>query len=154
MKFPEGYTPTIYFKRAAHNIILPCYSHISDSGMDVRAYLPEQPTRVLLCKGETMTIPTGISAVIPKGFEIQVRPRSSLSKRGILTHFGTVDNGYTGEIKIILSNLGEDDFIIKNGDRIAQFVISPVFSAAIHAMVGEMPNTDRGAGGFGSTGVE
>jgi dUTP pyrophosphatase len=103
-------------------------------------------------------IPTGLHFQIPIGFELQVRPRSGLAlKNGItvLNTPGTVDSGYRGEVKVILFNTGEESFTIKNGDRIAQGVISPVQTRKTtnFIRVNALDNSDRGAGGFGSTGI-
>ena len=100
-------------------------------------------------------IPTGLSFAIPEGYEIQVRPRSGLAaKNGItvLNTPGTIDSDYRGEVKVILINLGKDDFIVNNGDRIAQLIVSPV-TQGVFEQTSELDSTERGAGGFGSTGV-
>ena len=99
-------------------------------------------------------VPTGLSIAIDQNLEIQIRPRSGLAAKNNITVLntpGTIDSDYRGEIKVILINLGNDDFVIKNGDRIAQMVISPVIKTEFE-IVDELPNTLRGLGGFGSTG--
>jgi len=131
---------------------LPRYETIHASGMDVRATLDEAMT---IAPGARAMIPTGITMEIPPGFEIQVRPRSGLAaKQGVtvLNTPGTVDADYRGEVKIIVINLGETPVEVRDQDRIAQFVLCPVVQADIE-VVSELGSTDRGAGGFGSTGV-
>lgn len=130
---------------------IPSYQTQGAAGADVCAFLKEDIT---LKKGERKAVPTGIKAAVPEGFEIQVRPRSGLAlKNGItvLNAPGTVDSDYRGEIKVILINLGDDDFVIKNGDRIAQIVVSPV-TQGIFEQVSFLTETERGEKGFGSTG--
>ncbi len=130
---------------------LPAYQSEGASGFDVRAQL-NQPLN--LKKGERAMIPTGLSFEIPIGFEIQARPRSGwAAKQGltVLNTPGTIDADYRGEVKIILINLGQEDVMIQDQDRCAQLVIAPVILAHFE-LVDELSNTDRGAGGFGSTG--
>jgi dUTP pyrophosphatase len=130
---------------------LPQYQSELASGFDVRAQL-DQP--LTLKKGERALIPTGLSFEIPAGYEIQARPRSGLAiKHGIslVNTPGTIDADYRGEVKIILINLGQEDFLIQDQDRVAQLVIAPVFQADFQ-LVEELGETHRGAGGFGSTG--
>ena len=103
---------------------------------------------------ERAAIPTGLSFAIPSGYEMQVRPRSGLAlKNGVtcLNTPGTIDSDYRGEVKVILINLGSEAFTVRNGERIAQLVIKPVVSADF-AVVASLSQTERGAGGFGSTG--
>lgn len=122
------------------------------SGMDLFASLEEDLT---LHPGERRMIPTGISLALPEGYEGQIRPRSGLAtQKGItvLNTPGTIDSDYRGEIKVLLINLGSEPYTIKNGDRIAQMVISPV-SRAILIEVQELPPTKRQEGGFGHTGI-
>lgn len=131
---------------------LPAYQSELASGFDVRAQLPET---FILKKGARALIPTGLSFEIPAGFEIQARPRSGLAaKHGIslVNTPGTIDADYRGEVKIILINLGDEDFPIKDQDRIAQLVLCPVVQAAFE-VVDDLSDSKRGAGGFGSTGV-
>lgn len=130
---------------------LPKYESIFASGFDVRAQLAEPLT---LRPGERAMVPTGLSFEIPPGFEIQARPRSGLAaKKGIslVNTPGTIDADYRGEVKIILINLGQEDFVIADQERIAQLVICPVFQADF-VEVSSLTETQRGAGGFGSTG--
>ncbi len=132
--------------------VLPAYQTIGSAGADVCALL-DAP--VCLKPGMRQMIPTGLRFEIPLGFEIQMRPRSGLAlKNGItcVNSPGTIDSDYRGEVKVILINLGQEDFIINNGDRIGQVVLAPVFQANF-TIVDELSDTSRGAGGFGSTGV-
>jgi dUTP pyrophosphatase len=110
---------------------------------------------VVLKASETTIIPTGFSIAVPQGYEAQIRPRSGLAlKHGIIVTNspGTIDSDYRGEVRIILSNISKEDFIIKRGDRIAQMVISPVMTIEWEE-TDELPATGRGEGGFGHTGV-
>ena len=136
----------------ADGAILPEYKTDGASGCDAHAFVKEP---VELLPGDIKLIPTGLACAIPEGFEIQVRPRSGLAaKNGItcLNTPGTIDSDYRGEIKVILINLGKEAFIVKNGDRIAQFVVAPVVRG-IFKTVKSLDETLRGSGGFGSTGV-
>jgi len=131
------------------------YKYLDDSGMDLRANLESSLT---LKPSERILVPTGIHFELPESMEIQVRPRSGLAiKNGItvLNTPGTVDRGYSGEIKVILINLGKKSFKINHGDRIAQAVISPVISGRWSKLikVDSLNDSDRGDGGFGSTGI-
>ncbi|MEP0313050.1 MAG: dUTP diphosphatase [Hyphomonas sp.] len=132
---------------------LPAYETIGSAGMDVRAAVSQEDP-ILLQAGERAMIPTGLSVAIPQGYEIQVRPRSGLAAKHGLTCLntpGTIDSDYRGEIKVILVNLGQDAFTIQRGERIAQLVLAPVTQLAWEE-VDALDETDRGAGGFGSTG--
>ena len=133
---------------------LPSYETAEAAGMDLRAAVPEDAP-LTLKPGERELVPTGFAMAIPLGFEVQIRPRSGLALKhgiGLVNAPGTVDSDYRGEIKIILINLGQEDFEISRGMRIAQMIIAPVLQVAIEP-VGSLDNTRRGAGGFGSTGV-
>ena len=133
---------------------LPSYETAEAAGMDLRAAVPEDAP-LTLKPGERQLVPTGFAMAIPLGFEVQIRPRSGLALKhgiGLVNAPGTVDSDYRGEIKIILINLGQEDFEISRGMRIAQMIIAPVLQVAIEP-VGSLNNTTRGAGGFGSTGV-
>lgn len=141
---------TVKFRKINPSAILPSYAHPGDAGMD-------------LCSVEELVIPsggramvhTGLSMMLPLGYEAQVRPRSGLAlKRGVtvLNSPGTIDEGYRGEICVILANFGEEPFAIGKGDRIAQMVIAPCTRAEI-VQVDALDDTERGVGGFGSTGV-
>ena len=147
--------PTIAVTRLAHNadLPLPAYETAGSAGMDLRAAVA-QDAPVTLKPGQRDMIPTGLAIALPPGFEAQVRPRSGLAaKNGVtcLNSPGTVDSDYRGEVKVILVNLGKEDFVIRRGDRIAQMVIAPVTQAA-WLEVRSLDGTARGAGGFGSTG--
>ncbi|KIA76099.1 dUTP diphosphatase [Parachlamydia acanthamoebae] len=131
---------------------LPAYGSIDAAGADVRAYLKED---VILSPGSSARIPTGIYFEIPQGFEIQVRPRSGLAANHQITVLntpGTIDADYRGELQIILINHGKESFIVTNGMRIAQIVLSPVVQA-IFAFKEQLAETVRGTGGFGHTGL-
>jgi len=135
----------------------PSYQKEGDSGFDFMANLPQDST-IVVEPLKRVLVPTGLHFQIPIGFELQVRPRSGLAlKNGItvLNTPGTVDSGYRGEVMVILFNTGEEPFTIKNGDRIAQGVISPVQTRKTtkFARVNTLDTSDRGAGGFGSTGI-
>jgi dUTP pyrophosphatase len=135
---------------------LPQYSKIGDSGIDVRANLPNGPVQII--SGERLLIDTGLSVAIPEGYEIQVRPRSGLAyKEGItvLNTPGTIDSNYRGNIGVILMNHNNniEPFVVKHGDRIAQLVLTPV-NGIIWNIVKSLEDTNRGEDGFGSTGVK
>lgn len=125
---------------------IPKYAHDGDSGMDIASC-----EGVVIPPNYHVKIDTGIRAEIPEGYELQVRPRSGLSSRGIVAMFGTVDCGYRGEIGVTLYNFTAEPYTVSVGDRIAQLVLAPVIRAEIEqGMV--FNNTSRGANGFGSTG--
>ena len=147
--------PTVPILRLPHGegLPLPAYETGQAAGMDLRAAVPEDEPFVLR-PGSRHPIPTGLAFALPPGFEGQVRPRSGLAvKHGVtcLNTPGTVDADYRGEVKVILINLGEEDFVIRRGERIAQLVIAPVVQA-VWSEVTSLDETARGAGGFGSTG--
>lgn len=144
----------IYIKRLKkdHPVSLPQYMTEGSSGMDLFASLAREVT---LVPGERKLIPAGISVAIPEGFEGQVRPRSGLAIQkgiGIVNGPGTIDADYRGEIGVLLINFGKEPFTIRNGDRIAQMVISPVTRVALEE-VDDLPPTHRQGGGFGHTGI-
>lgn len=147
--------PVIEVVRLTHaeGLPLPAYETAHAAGMDLRAAVPEDAPFDLR-PGERAAVPTGLTMAIPPGFEGQVRPRSGLALRAGVTCLntpGTIDADYRGEVKVILVNLGEADFTIRRGDRIAQLVIAPVTSATWNE-VQTLDATARGEGGFGSTG--
>jgi dUTP pyrophosphatase len=149
-------SPEIKIMQLAHavGLPLPAYETEEAAGMDMRAAVPEDEPLVLRPGARTM-VPTGLCIALPKGFEAQVRPRSGLAaKHGItcLNSPGTVDSDYRGELKVVLINLGAEDFTIRRGERIAQMVIAPVVQAH-WSQVKSLDETARGTGGFGSTGV-
>lgn len=145
---------TVHFKKLEHgmDLDLPEYESAQAAGMDLRAAL----TKPLVLKpGERALVPTGIQMALPQGYEAQIRPRSGLAyKHGItmLNTPGTIDSDYRGEVKVLAINHGTESYTINHGDRIAQMVISPVLHAKIRELK-SLPGTDRGEGGFGSTGV-
>ncbi|MCX8109709.1 MAG: dUTP diphosphatase [Syntrophorhabdaceae bacterium] len=131
---------------------LPLYGTELSSGMDLFAFVNEP---VILRPMERALIPTGIYMGIPEGYEAEIRPRSGLAfKFGItvLNTPGTIDSDYRGEIKVLLINLGNEPFVVNNGDRIAQIIFKSIVRANLH-VVASLPETSRGQGGFGSTGI-
>ena len=144
----------IYIKRIKkdHPGSLPQYMTEGSSGMDLFASLEKEVT---LGPGERRLVPTGISVAIPEGFEGQIRPRSGLAIQkgiGIVNGPGTIDSDYRGEIGVLLINFGKESFTIRNGERIAQIVISRVFRSIL-VEVDDLPPTQRQGGGFGHTGI-
>ena len=140
---------TLKFKRIHPDAVLPAYAHPSDAGMDIRSVAD----MTIPARGRAL-VPTGLVVLLPPLYEAQVRPRSGLAlKHGItvLNTPGTIDSGYRGEIGVILFNSSDVDFQVKKGDRVAQVVIAPVTQPVIEEAQ-EIDETDRGAGGFGSTG--
>lgn len=133
---------------------LPAYETPESAGMDVRAYLPDGS--ITLHPLERALIPTGLRIELPRGYECQIRPRSGLALRNgitILNTPGTVDADYRGEIHVVLINLGKEDFIINDGERICQMVIKQ-FSHVTWTQVERLDETKRGDSGFGSTGLQ
>ncbi len=146
--------PTLNLVRLPHGegLDLPSYETAGAAGMDIRAAVSDPMT---LAPGARALVPTGFIFEIPQGFEVQVRPRSGLAfKHGVtcLNTPGTIDSDYRGEVKVLLINLGEADFIIERGMRVAQLVVAPVVQAKVREAE-TTSETTRGAGGFGSTGV-
>lgn len=134
----------------------PEFKTTGAAGMDIRANLPSGP--IILAPGEFEAIPTGIHMKVPENYEIQVRPRSGLAFRHgitVLNTPGTIDSDYTGEIKVILINHGKEEFDIVHGDRIAQLVINNIMGKDLikTVPVDKFEETERGTGGFGSTGT-
>lgn len=146
--------PVLIFKKISeefNDIPLPHYATEGSAGMDIRAAVENN---IILKAGKIILVPTNLSVEIPSGYEIQVRPRSGLAAKngiGILNSPGTIDSDYRGEIKIILFNFGEEDFIINRGDRIAQLILNKVYRANISESK-NLSETERGEGGFGHTG--
>jgi dUTP pyrophosphatase len=137
----------------AEGLALPAYQSSHAAGLDLLAAVPEQ-TPVVLAPGRHAMIPTGLVIALPDGFEAQVRPRSGLAaKHGVtvLNSPGTVDADYRGEINVLLVNLGSASFTIRRGERIAQMVVAPVTRVEL-VRATSLSSTDRGSGGFGSTG--
>ena len=138
----------IWIQKLHPDAQLPTYAHgpVEDAGMDLRAV-----ERVVLQPGIAQAVPTGIAIELPPGHEAQVRPRSGLGlKHSLTVNFGTIDPGYRGEIRVIMFNLGRADYTVEKGDRIAQLVISRYES--VEWEEGEVRDSVRGAGGFGSSG--
>ena len=141
MRVAEGHVPT------------PVYQSLEAAGLDLPAAVDED---IVIAPGKRALIPTGWAFAIPPGFEGQVRPRSGLALRHgvtVLNTPGTIDADYRGEVKVVLANFGDVPYTVRRGDRIAQLVIAPVARAAL-SIVTSLDATERGAGGYGSTGVE
>jgi dUTP pyrophosphatase len=148
------YKLLVKVKKLKNFVDMPKYATDRSSGVDLFAAI-ENGEYITLMPGETKLIPTGISIEIPPGYEGQVRSRSGLALKNkivVLNSPGTIDSDYRGEVGVILCNLGQEKFVIKRGDRIAQLVFIPIVQAFLE--VGELSNTKRGEGGFGHTGVE
>jgi dUTP pyrophosphatase len=143
----------IQIKRLSNSVSIPKYETPGSSGMDIAAHIENN---IKIHPGDKALISTGFSLSIPIGYEVQIRPRSGLAAKKNITVLntpGTIDADYRGEIKVILINLGKEQFVIENGDRIAQMVVCPVVQANLKE-VKELPDTERGLGGFGSTGTK
>ena len=145
----------VLFKKLSHaeDLSLPSYESTHAAGMDVRAALNEP---LELKPGQRALIPTGFQMALPEGYEAQIRPRSGLAyKHGVtmLNTPGTIDADYRGEVKVLAINHGDKVFTVNHGDRIAQMVIAPV-QQMFAEEVENLPDSDRGSGGFGSTGIE
>ena len=143
----------ILIKRLSKEVPLPKYETSGASGMDLAANIN---ANIDINPGKTAIIPTGLALSIPKGFEVQIRPRSGLAanqKISVLNTPGTIDADYRGEIKVILINLGQESFKVEKGLRIAQMVVCPVVQAQLKE-VDDLSETERGKGGFGSTGTK
>ena len=136
-----------------NDIPLPEYATEGSSGLDLRAACEND---LIIEKGKFALVPTNIRVEIPLGYEIQVRPRSGLAAKngiGVLNSPGTIDSDYRGEIKVILFNFGQEDFLIKRGDRIAQMVLSKIYKISFEE-THELNESNRGEGGFGHTGTK
>ena len=141
----------VLIKRLDPAVKLPVYKTNGASGMDLIAFI-NKPINIKPKKSSL--IPTGLSVAFSKDYEIQIRPRSGLAAKNnisVLNAPGTIDSDYRGEIKVILFNHGKEEFIVNNGDRIAQMILMPVIKAEFEE-IKELPKTVRGSGGFGSTG--
>ena len=141
---------TLKFKRVHPDAVLPAYAHPSDAGMDLRSV-----DELVIPPGKRALVHTGLVMLLPPAYEAQVRPRSGLALKAgvtVLNTPGTIDSGYRGEVGVILVNLGEEPFAVKKGDKVAQLVIAPVTQPQV-VETDVVDETDRGAGGFGSTGV-
>lgn len=143
----------ILIKRLSKNISLPKYQTDGSSGLDLTANIEQ---KIFIKPGKSAIIPTGLAVSIPNNYEVQIRPRSGLAAKNQITVLntpGTIDADYRGELKVILINLGEKEFKIEKGLRIAQMVLCPVVKAVLKE-VNELEDTKRGSGGFGSTGIK
>ncbi len=151
-----NHTPSIKFLRLRPepdaDLPLPRYMTPRAAGMDLHAAIEKD---LILEAGAIALIPTGFALALPEGFEAQIRPRSGLATKhgiGIINSPGTIDADYRGEIKIALINLGEKNYVVKRGDRIAQMVVKKVYQAILE-VVEQLDETDRNKGGFGHTGL-
>ena len=143
----------ILIKRLSKDVALPKYETEGSSGLDLAANTDKQ---IKILPGKSEVIPTGLAVAIPKNFEIQIRPRSGLAAKSqisVLNTPGTIDADYRGELKVILINLSDKVFVVEKGLRIAQMVLCPVVKAKLEEVT-ELENTERGSGGFGSTGIK
>ena len=141
----------VLIKKLDPKVTLPSYKTKGASGMDLMAFVEEK----IIVKPQTSTlIPTGLSVAFSEDYEIQIRPRSGLAAKNnisVLNTPGTIDSDYRGELKIILFNHSNHDFVVNNNDRIAQMVLTPIAKMELEE-ANELPKTLRGEGGFGSTG--
>ena len=143
----------ILIKRLSDKVVMPKYETEGSSGLDLAAHINES---IEIKPGSTAIIPTGLTVSIPKNFEIQIRPRSGLAAKNqlsVLNSPGTIDADYRGELKVILINLGAKSFLVENGARRAQMVLCPIVKANLKE-VKTLEDTERGSGGFGSTGTK
>ena len=141
----------VLIKKLNSSAKLPSYKTKGASGMDLMACIEKS---INLEPGKSCLVPTGLSVAFPEKYEIQIRPRSGLAAKNsisVLNTPGTIDSDYRGELKIILFNHSNKNFIIKNNDRIAQMVLTPIVKMELEE-INELPNSNRGDGGFGSTG--
>ena len=143
--------PVIRIKKKDAGVSMPGYGSPGAAGMDLKAFVAGDLVIPPLGRAK---VPTGLFIEIPEGFEAQIRPRSGLAAKygvSVLNAPGTIDSDYRGELEVILINLGEEPFALKNGDRIAQMVIAPVSRVSVNE-ADFLSETERGSGGFGSTG--
>ena len=141
----------VLVKRLDSKVKIPQYKTSGSSGMDLMAFVKNS---IKIEPNTLELVPTGLSVAIPEDLEIQIRPRSGLAAKSsisVLNTPGTIDSDYRGELKVILFNHGNKDFIVNNNDRIAQMVLTPVIKMELEE-VDRLPETIRGSGGFGSTG--
>jgi len=141
----------VLIKKLDPAVKLPEYKTNGSSGMDLIAFIKEP---VNVTPKTSLLIPTGLSVAFSENYEIQIRPRSGLAAKNnisVLNTPGTIDSDYRGEIKVIIYNHGNNDFLVNNGDRIAQMVLTPVVKMQLEETM-DLPKTIRGIGGFGSTG--
>ena len=150
-KPPELIMIKVLIKKLSHKAQIPIYKTEGSSGMDLMALTED---KIVIKPNKSALVPTGLSVAIPNDTEIQIRPRSGLAAKSsisVLNTPGTIDSDYRGELKVILFNHGDKEFIINNGDRIAQMVLVPILKVQFEE-VQDLPETIRGSGGFGSTG--
>ena len=148
----EKNAPVLRVRKREAGLPLPRYESSGAAGMDLRAFVG---TEVVIPPLGRARIPTGLFVEVPEGYEAQVRPRSGIADRNgvsVLNAPGTIDSDYRGEVEVVLINLGAEAFTVKKGDRIAQMIISPVVQIKV-SEAGLLSETDRGTGGFGSTGI-
>jgi len=141
----------VLIKRLSPEVKLPSYKTSGASGMDLMAFIK---STITIKPKTSCLIPTGLSMAFPKDYEVQIRPRSGLAAKNnisVLNTPGTIDSDYRGEIKVIIYNHGNENFVINNNDRIAQMILTPVIKMDLQE-TDELPKTVRGKGGFGSTG--
>ena len=141
----------VLIKKLSPEVQLPSYKTSGASGMDLMAFIKSSIT---IKPKTSFLIPTGLSIAFSENYEIQIRPRSGLAAKSnisVLNTPGTIDSDYRGEIKVIIYNHGNNDFLINNGDRIAQMILTPVIKMELEE-TSDLPETIRGEGGFGSTG--
>ena len=141
----------VLVKKLKPSVKLPSYKTDGASGMDLMAYIDKS---IELKPGESCLVPTGLSVAFPEQYEIQIRPRSGLAAKNnisVLNTPGTIDSDYRGELKIILFNHSNENFIINKNDRVAQMVLTPIIKMELEE-TSELPDSIRGEGGFGSTG--
>ena len=143
----------VLIKRLSKDVALPKYETEGSSGLDLAANIDKE---IKILPGKSEIISTGLAVAIPKNFEIQIRPRSGLAAKSqisVLNTPGTIDADYRGELKVILINLSDKVFVVEKGLRIAQMILCPVVKATLKEVT-ELENTERGSGGFGSTGIK
>ena len=150
-------TMRINITKIFRDVQLPSYAHEGDAGADIYAHLTGDPISSPIAKilpNQTALIPTGFRMELPNGYEAQIRSRSGMAKRGLIVANspGTIDSGYRGEVGVLILNTSDRVRFIDHGDRIAQMVVAPVTKAEF-TEVGGLTDTDRGSGGFGSTGT-
>jgi len=141
----------VLVKKLNSRVSLPSYKTEGSSGMDLIAFV-DKP--IVVKPSSSVLIPTGLSIAIPKDYEVQIRPRSGLAAKSnisVLNTPGTIDSDYRGELKVILFNHSNKEFVVKNNERIAQMVLAPILKIEFEE-VDNLPDTVRGSGGFGSTG--
>jgi dUTP pyrophosphatase len=139
---------TLTIERLDPSLPMPKYAKEGDSGFDLHMSL--RGSDLLVHHQDTVKIPTGVRCCIPDGYELQIRPRSSMNHKGLIANFGTVDAGYRGELQVSITNVGNSTMKLRHGDRIAQAVLAPVTRANIVEGV-VSTDTERGTVGFGST---